>query len=163
MGSISEKKLTQFLGILSFSNARLSGNEANKTMVVAPTTGFTQRSAQINGVNYALGAVVNRAFYPLTGLDGSFLKNGERFLFNMKTAAGVPLYADRTLKAGKVYVWDGVQWIEEAHGYTQDEVDARVKAVRPWKTDSRGVITQAVFDAISIGDLEENTWYPVRG
>ena len=60
---------TNFAGLLSFSNARASGSEANKTFFVSPNGNtYAPTRVWINGVRYSVGSAVNRDFFPLTGI-----------------------------------------------------------------------------------------------
>ena len=128
LGSADPEDTAKFLGIVSFSNARSAGNEANKTMVVFPT-GFVPAKAYVNGVEYALGATVNLGFKPLTGLDGSFLRAGKKYYVNVEKSDGTRAFPDVVLSQGKIYVFDGLKWVEEKAGLNQDEVDGRIQ---PW-------------------------------
>ena len=111
-------------------------------------------------MTYTLGAVRNRQYYPLTGLDGSFLKNNQRYLVNVQNTANAWLYADVTLRQGTIYSFDGVQWVAETRGLTQNEVDDRIteKVLDFAETGNDDVIpaskvirelTQAQFDALA--------------
>ena len=134
---------TNFDGLISFSNARAAGSEANKTMFVSNNGNtYTPRFIYINGIKYAVGSAVNRDFYPLTGLDGSFLKNGKQYYVNAETSAGARLYPDVVLKQGSFYIWNGLYWQLEKAGLGQAEVDARINnRVQSWaRNPATGVI-----------------------
>ena len=121
-----------FAGLVSFSNARASGSEANKTMFISANGNtYAPRSVWINGVKYAVGSAVNRDFFPLTGLDGSFLKPGKKYYVNVENASGTKLFEDVVLKAGEVYLWTGIQWVKTLRGLQESEVDARINAKIP--------------------------------
>ena len=135
---------TNFDGLISFSNARAAGSEANKTMFVSNNGNtYTPRFVYINGVKYSVGSAVNRDFYPLTGLDGSFLKNGKQYYVNTETSAGARLYPDVVLKSGSYYIWNGLYWQLEKTGLGQAEVDARINnRVQSWaRNPATGVIS----------------------
>ena len=134
---------TSFDGLISFSNARAAGSEANKTMFVSNNGNtYTPRFVYINGIKYTVGSAVNRDFYPLTGLDGSFLKNGKQYYVNAETSAGARLYPDVVLKQGSFYIWNGLYWQLEKAGLGQAEVDARINnRVQSWaRNPATGVI-----------------------
>ena len=130
LGSLDPEDTTKILGLLSFSNARAAGNEANKTMVVV-AVGFDPAKAYINRRAYTLGALVNNHFKALTGLDGSFLKAGQKYLINIEKSDGTKAFPDVTLKQGEIYFWDGLQWIQEKRGLELSEVNARIDAKVP--------------------------------
>ena len=130
LGSLDPEDTTKILGLLSFSNARAAGNEANKTMVVV-AVGFDPAKAYINRRAYTLGALVNNHFKALTGLDGSYLKAGQKYLINIEKSDGTKAFPDVTLKQGEIYFWDGLQWIQEKRGLELSEVNARIDAKVP--------------------------------
>ena len=134
-----------FAGLVSFSNARASGSEANKTMFISSNGNtYTPTHVTINGTRYAVGSAVNRDFFPLTGLDGSFLKRGQRYYVNPETATG-RLYPDRQLKAGEVYLFDGIRWVKQIRGLAEEEVDSRIDAKVPKQFRSDADITGQLF------------------
>ena len=116
-----------FVGLQSFANQATAGNEANTTSFT-PKTGYTANLVSINGIQYTLRAVVNRQYYPLNGLDGSFLRAGQKYLVNVRNTSNQWMYPNVTLEQGRVYSWDGIQWVEEKQGLEQSEVDARIDA-----------------------------------
>ena len=123
---------TNFAGLLSFSNARSAGSEANKTFFVSPNGNtYAPTRVWINGVRYAVGSAVNRDFFPLTGLDGSFIKAGKKYYVNVENSSGTKLFADQNYKQGDELIWDGIHWIKALKGLSQDEVDARVNSLVP--------------------------------
>ncbi len=128
LGSLEsgKKDLTKWAGLVSFSNARAAGNEANKTMWVFPS-GQKPTQIWINGASYTCGATVNANFCQVGSLDGSFIKPGRRYLVNALVGA-VKLYPDVTLNQGSKYIWDDVRWIED---FNRESVDARIKALVP--------------------------------
>ena len=149
-----------FVGLQSFANQATAGNEANTTSFT-PKTGYTANLVSINGIQYTLRAVVNRQYFPLNGLDGSFLRAGQKYLVNVRNTSNQWMYPNVTLEQGRVYSWDGIQWVEEKQGLEQSEVDARIDAKvyagaiqTPTNTSvipaNRVVreITQAAYDAL---------------
>ena len=154
LGSIEagKKDLTKWAGLVSFSNARAAGNEANKTMWVFPS-GSKPTTVWINGTSYTCGATVNANFCQVGSLDGSFIKPGKRYLVNA-LVGGQKIYPDVTLSQGSKYIWDGVRWIED---FNKESVDARIQ---PWaRTDNPSgyidarrfcpQITQSAYTALS--------------
>ena len=148
------------MGLQSFANQATAGNEANTTSFT-PKTGYTANLVSINGIQYTLRAVVNRQYFPLNGLDGSFLRAGQKYLVNVRNTSNQWMYPNVTLEQGRVYSWDGIQWVEEKQGLEQSEVDARIDAKvyagaiqTPTNTSvipaNRVVreITQAAYDAL---------------
>ena len=127
LGSIDKKVLSRFLGLVSFSNARAAGNEANKTMFVFPR-GQKPRNVWINGVQYTCGAIVNNQYCQVGSLDGGFIKAGHRYYVNFDNASGEKGYEDVTLDEGETYIWDGVRWTAQIRGLTQEGVDERIAA-----------------------------------
>ena len=125
LGSISPAN-SNFGGFLSFSNARAAGQEANRTFFVSGNRlSYIPTKILINNIEYSLGSAVNLIFYPISTLNGSFIKDGQKYLVN-PIVGTTKLFPDKTLERGKIYVFDGLQWIEEVKGLSQSEVDARV-------------------------------------
>ena len=152
-----------FAGLVSFSNARASGSEANKTMFISSNGNtYTPTHVTINGTRYAVGSAVNRDFFPLTGLDGSFLKPGKRYYVNAENSSGTRLYPDVVLKQGEVYLWDGIRWVAQVRGLAKDEVSELVQswARKPKPSGDQYIpadqicqeITQAAYTALSSKD-----------
>ena len=123
---------TNFAGLLSFSNARSSGSEANKTFFVSPNGNtYAPSKVWINGVRYSVGSAVNRDFFPLTGLDGSFIKSGKKYYVNAENSSGTKLFADQSFKAGDELIYTGINWIKGLQGLAEQEVDNRIDAKVP--------------------------------
>ena len=123
---------TNFAGLLSFSNARSAGSEANKTFFVSPNGNtYSPSRVWINGVRYAVGSAVNRDFFPLTGLDGSFIKAGKKYYVNAENSSGTKLFADQSFKAGDELIYTGINWIKGLQGLAEQEVDNRIDAKVP--------------------------------
>ena len=71
------------------------------------------------------------------------------------------MFPNVTLQQGRIYSWDGIQWVEEKQGLEQSEVDARVReltltpALKATTTEvlpaNRVIkeITQTAYDALS--------------
>ena len=137
-------KNTKILGLVSFSNARAAGNQANKTMFIFPT-GQKPRNVWINGKQYSCGVLVDNHFCQVGSLDGSFLKNGEQYYINADNSSGVKYYDDRVLKRGEVYLWTGIQWIKQIRGLAESEVDNRIKAQVPRQFRSDADSTGGLF------------------
>ena len=83
----------------------------------------------INGTEYAITNLQSADYWALTGLDGSFIKDGEQYCINVKNGSGTALYPNITLEQGSIYAFDGFKWIKEKAGLDQTEVDARVNAL----------------------------------
>ena len=150
---------TNIVGLQSFANRRGAGNEANTTSLTV-LRAYTPKAVSINGVNYTLGAIRNVQYYPLNGLNGAFLTANQRYLVNVQNTADAWLYPDVTLQQGRIYTFDGVQWVEEAVGLTQDQVDNRIaEKVQDFAEDGNTdiipaskivrEISQADFDALA--------------
>ena len=126
LGSLNPTN-SNFNGLVSFSNARASGSEANKTFFISPNGNtYAPTKVWINGIRYSVGSAVNRDYFPLTGLDGSFLKAGRKYYVNVEIANGDKLFADISYKAGTELIWDGIHWIKRLKGLSEEEVDNRI-------------------------------------
>ena len=126
LGSLTPSN-ANFAGLLSFSNARASGTEANKTFFLSPNGNtYAPSRVWINGVRYSVGSAVNRDYFPLTGLDGSFLKAGRKYYVNVEIANGDKLFADVSYKAGDELIWSGINWVKALKGLSEAEVDNRI-------------------------------------
>ena len=118
---------SMFAGLVSFSNARASGTEANRTFFISDNGNtYAPTKVWINGIRYSVGSAVNRDYFPLTGLDGSFLKAGRKYYVNVEIANGDKLFADISYKAGTELIWDGIHWIKRLKGLSEEEVDNRI-------------------------------------
>ena len=72
---------TNFQGLLSFSNAHSAGSQANKTMFISVNGNtYAPSKVWINSVQYSVGSAVNRDYFPLTGLNGSFSESWKTIL-----------------------------------------------------------------------------------
>ena len=118
---------SNILGLLSFSNAHSAGNQANKTILIVPRATYTPSKVFIDGKSYSLTSQ-GVGFWVLTGLDGSFLKNGHEYYVNVENASGTPLYPNITLQQGKVYEFDGIRWISISPGLDEGAVNAAITA-----------------------------------
>ena len=126
LGSLTPSN-ANFAGLLSFSNARASGTEANKTFFLSPNGNtYAPSRVWINGIRYSVGSAVNRDYFPLTGLDGSFLKAGRKYYVNVEIANGDKLFADVSYKAGDELIWSGINWVKALKGLSEAEVDNRI-------------------------------------
>ena len=126
LGSLTPSN-ANFAGLLSFSNARASGTEANKTFFLSPNGNtYAPSRVWINGIRYSVGSAVNRDYFPLTGLDGSFLKAGRKYYVNAEIANGDKLFADVSYKAGDELIWSGINWVKALKGLSEAEVDNRI-------------------------------------
>ena len=144
LGSL-EPSNANFAGLVSFSNARAAGSEANKTMFISSNGNtYTPTHVWVNGTKYAVGSAVNRDYFPLTGLDGSFLKAGQKYYVNPETATG-RLYPDVVLKAGGIYAWDGIRWVKQLAGASEAEVDGRIDAKVPQQFRSDADVSGQYF------------------
>ena len=118
---------SNFAGLVSFSNARAAGSEANKTFFISPNGNtYAPNKVWINGIRYSVGSAVNRDFFPLTGLDGSFLKAGRKYYVNAENSSGTKLFADISYKAGNELIWSGINWIKSVTGLSESAVDDRI-------------------------------------
>ena len=129
LGSLNPAN-ANFQGLVSFSNAHAAGNQANKTMFIRATGSYTPVAIWINGKRYAVGSLTDRHFYPLTGLDGTFLKAGKKYYVNAESATG-RLYGDVTYNAGDILSYTGTHWIKEQAGLNQAQVDSRINSKVP--------------------------------
>ena len=137
---------TNFAGLLSFSNARASGSEANKTFFVSPNGNtYAPTRVWINGVRYSVGSAVNRDFFPLTGLDGSFIKSGKKYYVNAENSSGTKLFADQSFKAGDELIYTGINWIKGLQGLAEQEVDNRIDAKVPQQFRNDATTTGGKF------------------
>ena len=120
---------------------------------------FVPTKVWINGTEYPVTSLQTN-YYTLTGLDGSYFRNGYDYYINAQDSANNYIFPNVTLAKDKVYVFTGLFWQEDKVGLDQDEVDARIDAkvlnfAETGNTDyipaSKLIrnITQAQYDALA--------------
>ena len=118
----------RILRIVSYANSFAAGTFRNKTSIQCPTSGgnaFTPTLVWINGQQYRATAISGATgHYELAGLDGSFIKAGERYFVNAENASRTRVYPNGQLDAGKRYVYNGLFWLEEATRRTDAEINS---------------------------------------
>ena len=103
-------------GLLSYPASHNNATFADKTVFqdrgsYNPTT---SGAVLINGLAYAITNLQGTDYWQLTGLYGDFIKAGQKYFINVTNGSGTPLYPEVTLQQGKTYIWNGLQWVEEA-------------------------------------------------
>ena len=134
-------------GLLSYPDSHNSSIFKNKTVfqdrgTYNPTT---SGKVVINGTEYAITNLQSNDYWALTGLDGSFIKDGEKYCINVKNGSGTPLYPNVTLIQGVKYFYDGLQWQEDKRGLDQEEVDNRIQTEVPQQFRSDADTTGGYF------------------
>ena len=130
LGSLVPKN-SNIAGLLSYPASHNNSTFRNRTVFQDRGTYNPTTSGKviINGTEYAITNLQSNDYWALTGLDGSFIKNSEKYCINVKNGSGTLLYPNTTLAQGARAVYDGFKWIPEKISLDQTEVDARVNTL----------------------------------
>ena len=136
LGSLSPPNAT-FRGLLSYSSAYNTASYRDKT-VVSVNAGYTPRRVFINGTAYAVTRIGSTNDYILTGLDGSSIIDGHKYYVNVDNSSQTRLFPDVTLRAGVIYLWDGIRWVRDDQGQSAEEVTALInnKVPQQFRSDA---------------------------
>ena len=162
----------RFGGLNSYTPGHGSANFRNKTVFVSNQSGWTAGKVFVNGKAYSLTGIGITGYFSLDGLNGTFLKAGQRYFVNAETTGGVPIWPDVTLEKGNLYIWSGINWVKDAVGLDEGAVNAVINQaladrLRPFADKTQNTTRNTVFnfwvgttadrDAISTKDA--NTFY----
>lgn len=116
---------SNFIGLASYKSTSGTASFRNRTVFRSSQT-FIPTVVTINGTDYSVTADATLTSYFLLAspANGNTLQDGEKYYVNARNAT-LKLYPDVTLRAGHIYIWTGIRWIEESANI--DQVDERIE------------------------------------